>query len=48
MALPLRCPPTWPKPLQRGPLRRRLRRDPLDDTDASVRVERVLTEIFGA
>ena len=29
-------------------LRHRLRRDPLDDTDASVRVERVLTELFGA
>jgi magnesium chelatase subunit I len=29
-------------------LRHRLRRDPLDDTDASVRVERVLAEIFGA
>ena len=29
-------------------LRHRLRRDPLDDTDASARVERVVTEIFGA
>jgi magnesium chelatase subunit I len=29
-------------------LRHRLRRDPLDDTDASVRVERVVVEIFGA
>ncbi|MDP2007829.1 MAG: magnesium chelatase ATPase subunit I [Rubrivivax sp.] len=29
-------------------LRHRLRRDPLDDTDASARVERVCTELFGA
>jgi magnesium chelatase subunit I len=29
-------------------LRHRLRRDPLDDTDASVRVERVCAEVFGA
>jgi magnesium chelatase subunit I len=29
-------------------LRHRLRRDPLDDTDAGVRVERVLAEAFGA
>jgi magnesium chelatase subunit I len=29
-------------------LRHRLRRDPLDDTDASVRVDRVTDEIFGA
>ena len=29
-------------------LRHRLRRDPLDDTDASVRVDRVVAEIFGA
>lgn len=29
-------------------LRHRLRRDPLDDTDASARVERVCSEIFGA
>jgi magnesium chelatase subunit I len=29
-------------------LRHRLRRDPLDDTDASVRVERVLSETFGS
>jgi magnesium chelatase subunit I len=29
-------------------LRHRLRRDPLDDTDASVRVGRVLDEVFGA
>ena len=29
-------------------LRHRLRRDPLDDTDASARVERVVTELFGA
>ncbi len=29
-------------------LRHRLRRDPLDDTDASVRVQRVLDEQFGA
>jgi magnesium chelatase subunit I len=28
-------------------LRHRLRRDPLDDTDASVRVDRVLAEVFG-
>jgi len=28
-------------------LRHRLRRDPLDDTDASVRVQRVLDEVFG-
>jgi magnesium chelatase subunit I len=29
-------------------LRHRLRRDPLDETDASARVERVLVELFGA
>jgi magnesium chelatase subunit I len=29
-------------------LRHRLRRDPLDDTDASVRVDRVVAEVFGA
>ena len=29
-------------------LRHRLRRDPLDDTDASARVQRVLDEVFGA
>ena len=29
-------------------LRHRLRRDPLDDTDASARVERVVLELFGA
>jgi magnesium chelatase subunit I len=29
-------------------LRHRLRRDPLDDTDASVRVDRVAAELFGA
>jgi magnesium chelatase subunit I len=29
-------------------LRHRLRRDPLDDTDASARVERVCSEVFGA
>jgi magnesium chelatase subunit I len=29
-------------------LRHRLRRDPLDDTDASVRVERVVAELLGA
>jgi magnesium chelatase subunit I len=29
-------------------LRHRLRRDPLDDTDASVRVDRVLAELFAA
>ncbi len=29
-------------------LRHRLRRDPLDDTDASVRVDRVADELFGA
>jgi magnesium chelatase subunit I len=29
-------------------LRHRLRRDPLDDTDASARVDRVVTELFGA
>jgi magnesium chelatase subunit I len=29
-------------------LRHRLRRDPLDDTDASARVDRVLVELFGA
>jgi len=29
-------------------LRHRLRRDPLDDTDASVRVDRVLSEVFSA
>jgi magnesium chelatase subunit I len=29
-------------------LRHRLRRDPLDDTDASVRVDRVAEELFGA
>lgn len=29
-------------------LRHRLRRDPLDDTDAGVRVERALQEVFGA
>jgi len=29
-------------------LRHRLRRDPLDDTDASVRVDRVVAETFGA
>jgi magnesium chelatase subunit I len=29
-------------------LRHRLRRDPLDDTDASARVERVVDELFGA
>ena len=28
-------------------LRHRLRRDPLDDADATVRVDRVLTEVFG-
>jgi len=28
-------------------LRHRLRRDPLDETDASARVERVVTELFG-
>jgi magnesium chelatase subunit I len=32
----------------RPALRHRLRRDPLDDTDASVRVDRVLAEVFGA
>jgi magnesium chelatase subunit I len=32
----------------RPALRHRLRRDPLDDTDAGVRVERVLAEVFGA
>jgi magnesium chelatase subunit I len=31
----------------RPALRHRLRRDPLDDTDAGVRVERVLAEVFG-
>jgi magnesium chelatase subunit I len=31
----------------RPALRHRLRRDPLDDTDASVRVDRVLAEVFG-
>jgi magnesium chelatase subunit I len=29
-------------------LRHRLRRDPLDDTDAGARVERALQEVFGA
>ncbi|MBP6763725.1 MAG: magnesium chelatase ATPase subunit I [Rubrivivax sp.] len=29
-------------------LRHRLRRDPLDDADATVRVDRVLTDVFGA
>jgi magnesium chelatase subunit I len=29
-------------------LRHRLRRDPLDDTDASARVDRVVVELFGA
>jgi len=29
-------------------LRHRLRRDPLDETDASARVERVVTELFGS
>jgi magnesium chelatase subunit I len=29
-------------------LRHRLRRDPLDDAGSSVRVERVLAQIFGA
>ena len=29
-------------------LRHRLRRDPLDDADATVRVDRVLTEVFGS
>jgi magnesium chelatase subunit I len=34
--------------IARPALRHRLRRDPLDDTDAGVRVERVLAEAFGA
>jgi magnesium chelatase subunit I len=32
----------------RPALRHRLRRDPLDDTDASARVERAMQEVFGA
>jgi len=32
----------------RPALRHRLRRDPLDDADATVRVERVLAEVFGS
>ncbi len=32
----------------RPALRHRLRRDPLDDADATVRVDRVLAEVFGA
>jgi magnesium chelatase subunit I len=36
------------KRIARPALRHRLRRDPLDDTDATVRVDRVLAETFGA
>ena len=32
----------------RPSLRHRLRRDPLDDTDAGARVDRVLAEVFAA
>ena len=34
--------------IAKSALRHRLRRDPLDDTDASVRVDRVVSEVFGA
>jgi magnesium chelatase subunit I len=36
------------KRIAKPALRHRLRRDPLDDADATVRVDRVLTDIFGA
>ncbi len=36
------------KRIAKPALRHRLRRDPLDDTDATVRVDRVLAETFGA
>jgi magnesium chelatase subunit I len=36
------------KRIAKPALRHRLRRDPLDDADATVRVDRVLTEVFGA
>jgi len=36
------------KRIAKPALRHRLRRDPLDDTDASARVDRVVAELFGA